>query len=104
VTYVGVFGTPGTPGSTMTVQNGGQVVTDGASIGGFSPANFTGSNATGLVTVTGAGSLWDDARNSANAPDATSQFFLDNPISMTGLVIQQGGQVISGAAMVADDS
>ena len=99
--YVGVAGNPG---STMTVRNGGQVVTDGGSIGGDAPASFNGSNATGVVTVTGAGSLWDAARNSANAADPTSQIFVDNPISMTGLIIQQGGQVISGSGMVGDFS
>ena len=104
VMYIGVFGTPGTPGSTMTVQNGGQVVNDGASIGGFSPANSSASSATGVVTVTGAGSLWDAARNGADAVDATSHIFVDNPTSMTGLIIQQGGQVISGSGMVGDFS
>jgi T5SS/PEP-CTERM-associated repeat protein/autotransporter-associated beta strand protein len=107
--YVGVAGNPG---STMTVQNGGQVVTDGASIGGFSPASFNGnSNATGAVMVTGVGSLWDAARDGANGVDTntnqfegTNQFFIDNPTSMTGLVIQKGGQVIDNAAFVGDFS
>jgi T5SS/PEP-CTERM-associated repeat protein/autotransporter-associated beta strand protein len=99
--YVGVAGSPG---STVTVRNGGQVVTGGGSIGGDAPASFNGSSATGVVTVTGAGSLWDAARNSANAADPTSQIFVDNPISMTGLIIQQGGQVISGSGMVSDFS
>jgi T5SS/PEP-CTERM-associated repeat protein len=98
------LGVAGNPGSTMTVRNGGQVVTDGGSIGGDAPASFNGSSATGVVTVTGAGSLWDAARNGANAADPTSQMFVDNPISMTGLIIQQGGQVISGSGMVSDFS
>jgi autotransporter-associated beta strand protein/T5SS/PEP-CTERM-associated repeat protein len=101
VIYVGVAGNPG---STMTVRNGGQVVSDGGSIGGVSPVNgfFNPTNATGVVTVTGAGSLWDDARDGADALDATSKIFIDNPVSMTGLVIQQGGQVITGSAFVSD--
>ncbi len=95
---VGVFGSAG---STMTVRNGAQVVGDGGSIGGFVPIS-PGVSSTGVVTVTGAGALFDDARDSANAVDATSNLFIDNPVSMTGLVIQQGGQVITGSAFVSD--
>jgi T5SS/PEP-CTERM-associated repeat protein len=97
-------GVNGSPGSTMTVRNGGQVVTDGGQVGGFSPANLSGSLATGVVTVTGAGSLWDAARDSANAVDAASQISLDNPGNVTTLIIQQGGQVISGTGLVGEFS
>ena len=108
VFYIGVAGNPG---STMTLRNGGQVVSDGGSIGGDTPASTNGSGATGVVTVTGAGTLWDAARDSANAVDnnasqfeGNNQFFVDNPTSMTGLFIQQGGQVIDNAAFVSDFS
>ena len=59
---VGVFGNPG---STLTVQNGGLVVGDFGAIG---VGPFAGSS-TGVVTVTGAGSLWDAARDSAGNVD-----------------------------------
>lgn len=101
-------GVNGSPGSSMTVQNGGQVSSDGAQIGGFAPVS-PGTNATGVVTVKGVGSLWDAARDAANAVDTntsqfegTNQFFVDNPVNMTGLAIQQGGKVISNAAFVGD--
>jgi T5SS/PEP-CTERM-associated repeat protein/autotransporter-associated beta strand protein len=98
-------GVAGTGGSTMTVQNGGQVSSDGGAIGGFSPSSSNGNNAaTGTVTVTGAGSLWNAALDVGGANDAASQLFVDNPANMTGLVIQQGGQVISGSGFVSDFS
>jgi T5SS/PEP-CTERM-associated repeat protein len=94
------IGALGNSGSTLTVQNGGLVVSDGGNIGAGSFA----SNGTGVVTVTGAGSLWDAARNSAGNVDASSKIVIDNRPSMTGLIIQQGGQVIDGFAAVGDDS
>ena len=92
-------GVLGNPGSTMTVQNAGKVASDGGAIGGASAFS-----ATGVVTVTGAGSLWDAARNVSGNVDASSQLFIDNPVSMTGLVIAAGGQVIDGFGMVGDSS
>jgi fibronectin-binding autotransporter adhesin len=53
-------GSLGNPGSTLTVQNGGLIVSDGGFVG-FGPF---GGSATGVITVTGAGSLWDATRNS----------------------------------------
>jgi T5SS/PEP-CTERM-associated repeat protein/autotransporter-associated beta strand protein len=88
----------GNPGSTLTVQNGGLVVSDGGIIGG---GGF-GFSSTGVVTVAGAGSLWDAARDASGNVDAFSIFLIDNAVSMTGLVIKQGGQVIDGFGFVGD--
>jgi T5SS/PEP-CTERM-associated repeat protein/autotransporter-associated beta strand protein len=99
------IGVDGIGTSIMTVQNGGHVTSDSGEIGGFAPASFNGNPAAmGAVTVAGSGSLWDAARNISGNVDATSQLFVDNPTSMTGLVIKQGGQVISGAGFVGDFS
>jgi T5SS/PEP-CTERM-associated repeat protein len=99
--YVGLAGGGS---NTMTVRNGGRVVTDGGQIGGDAPASFTGSATIGVVTVTGAGSVWDAARDSSNAVDATSTLYVDNQTSMTGLFIQLGGKVINGSGYVSDFS
>jgi T5SS/PEP-CTERM-associated repeat protein len=93
-------GALGNPGSTMTVQNGGTVTGDGLNIGGGGFA----TNATGIVTVTGAGSLLDMARDVSGNVDTSSFISVDNPVSMTGLVIKAGGQVIDGAGSVGDAS
>ena len=94
-------GVLGNPGSTLTVQNGGLVVSDQGVIGG---GGF-GTSATGVVTVTGAGSLWDAARDFAgNVDAANSQILIDNPTSMTGLMINHGGQVIDGFGFVGDSA
>jgi T5SS/PEP-CTERM-associated repeat protein/autotransporter-associated beta strand protein/autotransporter passenger strand-loop-strand repeat protein len=99
------IGVAGSGTSTMTVQNGGHVTSDGGEVGGFAPASVNGNSAsTGVATVTGPGSLWDAARDVGGNVDPGSQIFIDNPTSMTGLVIKQGGQVISGAGSVGDFS
>jgi T5SS/PEP-CTERM-associated repeat protein len=94
------IGAEGKPGSTLTVQNGGLFASDGGSIG----AGFFANSGTGVVTVTGAGSLWDGARNSSGNVDADSEITINNRLSMTGLIIQQGGQVIDGIGLVGNDS
>ncbi len=94
---VGVFGNPG---STLTVQNGGLVVGDFGAIG---VGPFAGSS-TGVVTVTGAGSLWDAARDSAGNVDPTSDLTINNGVSMTSLIINRGGQVIDGIGLVGNQA
>ena len=97
--FIGV-GQLGNSGNTMTVQNGGKATSDGGAIGGGA-----GFSSTGVVTVTGAGSLWDAARDISGNVDASfSQLVIDNPVNMTGLVIKAGGQVIDGFGMVGDSS
>jgi T5SS/PEP-CTERM-associated repeat protein len=93
-----LVGVNGGPGSTMTVQSGGQVITDGGYIGSFLPVGLA-NNGSGAVTVKGAGSLWDATGGGA---DNSSKIYIDNPTSMTGLIIQQGGQVIDGSGFVSD--
>ncbi len=94
------IGAEGKPGSTLTVQNGGLFASDGGSIGD----GFFANSGTGVVTVTGAGSLWDGARNSSGNVDADSEITINNRLSMTGLIIQQGGQVVDGIGLVGNDS
>jgi T5SS/PEP-CTERM-associated repeat protein len=93
-------GALGNPGSMLTVQNGGLVVSDG----GFVGSGLFANSATGVVTVTGAGSLWDATRNSAGLVNASSDMTINNQLSMTGLIIQQGGQVVDGIGLVGNQA
>jgi T5SS/PEP-CTERM-associated repeat protein len=95
-----MVGTTGTTGNTLTVQNGGKVISGGADIGG----GLFGSSAAGVVTVTGTGSSWDTTRDASGNINLNSQLTVDNPASMTGLVIQQGGQVTDAIAEVGNFS